>query len=244
MTKVLGIIGNPVAKSFSPTYFNEKFKRQKIDYQYKRFQLNEISEVEDVFSKEKQLVGFNVTSPFKESIIPFLDDCSDESLVLNSVNTVKIVDGRRIGYNTDIIGFEATLKSLGVTKEHCMVLGSGGAASAVKYVLSNRGIQFIQISRTPRNGMIGYDTIDQELVKKYSVIINTTTLGMSHQLHLKPKLPYRHISENNLFIDLIYEPRVTAFLLEGLNRGARIKNGFEMLIQQAEASWNIWSHTS
>ena len=125
-----------------------------------------------------------------------------------------------------------------------MVLGSGGAASAVKYVLSNRGIQFIQISRTPRNGMIGYDTIDQELVKKYSVIINTTTLGMSHQLHLKPKLPYRHISENNLFIDLIYEPRVTAFLLEGLNRGARIKNGFEMLIQQAEASWNIWSHTS
>lgn len=244
MTKVLGIIGNPVAKSFSPTYFNEKFKKHNLDYVYKRFQLNEIAEVENLFRTESRLVGLNVTSPFKESIIPFLDECSKESIALHSVNTIKIVKGRRLGYNTDVIGFRATLQGLDVKAQKCLVLGSGGAASAVKYVLTKEGHQFVQISRNPVKEMLGYGAVNKQLLKEYPVIINTTPLGMSHQKHLKPAIPYRYISRGNLLVDLIYEPRVTAFLLEGLNRGARIKNGYEMLIKQAEASWNIWSDKS
>lgn len=242
MTKLYGIIGNPVTHSFSPDYFSEKFKRLGLNYSYDRFHLNDISELSNVLNANPSLVGFNVTSPFKEAIIPYLTEISQEAKSIGAVNTVVRDGDSLIGYNTDIIGFDKTIASLGIGKKGCLVLGSGGASNAVKYVLSKRKMPFKQVSRSRQNGMISYKEIDKRLLDQFPVIINTTPLGMMNRINEKPALPYNHISGKSVLIDLVYKPRATAFLRAGLNRGARIKNGFQMLVEQAEASWKIWSH--
>ncbi|MFT5511691.1 MAG: shikimate dehydrogenase [Bacteroidia bacterium] len=240
--KIFGIIGNPVTHSFSPDYFNGKFKHLKFPFEYKRFALDDISEVEGIFQHEKNLVGLNVTSPFKQSIIPYLSDCDLQAKTLNAVNTIHIAKHGRNGYNTDIIGFEATLDSLKLKNDKCLVLGTGGAASAIIYVLNKRNHQFVQVSRNADKAQIKYHQIDYHILTEYPVIINTTPLGMAHNRGTKPNLPYSIIGPKNILIDLVYAPRVSSFLYEGLRRGARIKNGYEMLVSQAEASWKIWTN--
>ncbi len=241
MTKLYGIIGNPVTHSFSPDYFSEKFHKQGLPYRYERFQLAKISELKDVLKANPNLVGFNVTSPFKESILPYVSELSPEAQELQAVNTVVRKGDSLIGYNTDVIGFDKTISGLSFGKKGCLVLGTGGASKAVVYVLQQRNLPFKRVSRTKSIGGLTYDNINAEVLRQFPVIINTTPLGMMNRMNEKPMLPYQHIGVDHVLIDLVYKPRTTAFLEEGLSRGARIKNGFQMLVEQAEASWKIWS---
>lgn len=242
MTKLFGIIGNPVTHSFSPDYFNEKFKKNGLPCQYKRFPLSQISQLQDVLQNHPNLVGFNVTSPFKEAILPYVSELSPEAQELQAVNTVVRNGNELIGYNTDVIGFDKTITSLGIGKKGCLVLGTGGASKAVAYVLKQRNMPFNFVSRTKTNGVLSYDDINGDVLRQFPVVINTTPLGMMNRINQKPMIPYSKIGVDNVLIDLVYIPRTTAFLREGFNRGARIKNGFQMLVDQAEASWKIWSN--
>lgn len=238
MSKLYGILGKSLGHSFSPDYFSHKFQKLHIDAVYRKFEISHIDEVKRVLA-ESNLVGLNVTIPYKQEVIPYLDILSEEVNAIGAVNTILLKSGKSYGFNTDVVGFAQTLKSLNIGKTKCLVLGTGGAAKSVQYVLNQRNMECLSVSRSPENGQINYEQIDKPLLQQYPCIVNTTPLGMSPNIE-KPDLPYRYLSENNILIDLIYQPRVTPFLLEGLERGARIKNGFEMLISQAEASWKIW----
>jgi shikimate dehydrogenase len=241
MTKEFGIVGNPVKHSFSPEYFYTKFRKLKLPYVYHRFELTEIGEVLSLVRDNPKLAGFNVTSPFKQEIIPFLSSVSDEANEVGAVNTVVIKNGELHGFNTDIIGFNKVIGDLRIQRQRCLILGTGGASRAVIQVLNKRNMPFIQVSRNRNHGMIMYGDITNKILCDFPVIINTTPLGMQNSINSKPSIPYHHIDSHHVLIDLIYNPRTTVFLHEGLKRGARIKNGYQMLIEQAEASWKIWA---
>jgi shikimate dehydrogenase len=236
-----GLIGKSLDHSFSPAYFGEKFKKLGLTHTYEKFELQTIEQFPDVPKQHPELIGLNVTIPYKESIIPFLDELSPEAKEVEAVNTIAFSRGKLKGYNTDIHGFDAVWRSLYLRKEPCLVLGTGGASKAVVFVLKKHKVPFLNVSRNPTQDQIGYDEISTKLISEYPVIVNTTPLGMYPDVKSKPKLPYAVLDEKNVLIDLVYEPGTTAFLHEGLRRGARIKNGFQMLVEQAEASWNIWT---
>jgi len=236
-----GLIGKSLDHSFSPSYFAGKFQKLGLNHSYTAFELEAIDAFPALLKQHPNLVGLNVTIPYKESILSYMDELSVEAEEIRAVNTILIRDGKCIGHNTDIFGFEAMWRSLYLRREPCLVLGTGGASKAVCYVLEKRKVPFVQVSRSPLGGQIYYDEISRQLLKKYPIIVNTTPLGMYPNVFSKPNLPYSGLDEKNVLIDLVYEPRTTAFLREGLNRGSRIKNGFQMLVEQAEASWKIWS---
>jgi shikimate dehydrogenase len=240
MTKLFGIIGNPLGHSFSPEYFKLKFEKLDLPYVYEAFELKQISDVTLLMADHPELCGFNVTSPYKEAILPYLAKLSEEAKLIGAVNTVLNVEGHLHGFNTDVIGFDKVVHDLHLGIKGCLILGTGGASKAVKYVLTKRGLPYLQVSRTKKKDVIEYKSIDNEVLNRFPVIINTTPSGMKHQELSKPLLPYHLIGPKNVLIDLIYEPRVTAFLEEGLRRNSRVKNGYQMLIEQAEASWSIW----
>ena len=241
MTKLYGIIGNPVKHSFSPDYFNAKFQKLGLPYRYDAYELSSIEEITNLLKDKPTLAGFNVTSPFKEAIIPYLTNIDVAAQEIGAVNTVVRQGDTLLGYNTDIIGFDKTIASLGISGEKCLVLGNGGASSAVKYVLSKRSMPFVQVSRTKKRDFLTYKDLKENHMRDFPIIINTTPLGMMNRINEKPALSYQYLGADNVLVDLVYKPRTTRFLLEGLNRGTRIKNGFQMLIEQAEASWKIWS---
>ncbi len=241
MPKVFGIIGNPVEHSFSPQFFSDKFKRLGLSNVYKRFELPSIKAFNDVLKSEHNLSGLNVTSPYKEVIIEYLDELSPIAQEIQAVNTIEFYSDKLIGHNTDVIGFDAVIKGLNIGKTPCLILGTGGASKAVQFVLNNRNIPFLQVSRNNVAESISYSSIDTSIISKYPVVINTTPVGMGDLIGEKPPIPYQHISTDNILIDLIYKPRTTAFLEEGLRLGSRVKNGYQMLIEQAEASWEIWN---
>ncbi|MFT5724564.1 MAG: shikimate dehydrogenase [Bacteroidia bacterium] len=241
MTKDFGIIGNPVQHSFSPEYFNDKFQKLKLPYTYHGFELKKIKELEAVIQQYPNLFGLNVTSPYKEDIMSYLSTMSPEAMEVGAVNTVVIKGDKLHGFNTDVDGFDKVVEDLHVGRKGCLVLGTGGASKAVIHVLESRDMSYVQVSRSPKKNMIGYSDINQEMLSEYPVIINTTPLGMMNDIYSKPQLPYRFIGPQHVLVDLVYQPRTTAFLQEGLKRGARIKNGYQMLIEQAEAAWKIWS---
>lgn len=241
MVKEFGLIGKSLEHSFSPVYFTDKFARLGLDHTYTAFELSDINEFNSLIEKLPNLVGLNVTIPYKTTIIPFLSEMSEEAKAIGAVNTILVTSSGSIGYNTDVIGFEKTLKGLRPQQTNALVLGTGGASNAVVHVLNKMGMEYRLISRKPKGNQLGYAEVNKMMLREYPLIINTTPLGMYPNVEGKPDLPYQFLSERNLLLDLVYEPRVTSFLKEGLQRGARIKNGFEMLIQQAEASWAIWS---
>ena len=235
-----GLIGHPLGHSFSKAYFTAKFEREGLDCEYQNYDIEDVSII-----KQSNLTGFNVTIPYKESIIPYLDELDPTAKEIGAVNTVKALpDGRLKGYNTDVIGFEsswiASAKGLAMTTT-ALVLGTGGASKAVQYVLRKHRIAFHLVSRNPEKGDYTYAQLTPDIIKEHLLIINTTPVGMAPNIGMAPDIPYEAISDKHLLIDLIYNPEETLFLRHGKKHGANTVNGLTMLYSQAEASWKIWN---
>jgi len=241
-----GLIGYPLGHSFSASFFAEKFKNEGIDARYRNFPLESIQEFKDLVNKETTLLGLNVTVPYKQEVIAFLDSLSPTAKSVQAVNTIsfKRHEGHLelVGDNTDLIGFRKSLEQyLKAHHSSALVLGTGGSSKAVIYVLEQLGIKYTMVSRTARDEQIGYGSINDELLSKTKLIINTTPLGMHPREETFPSLPYEALSSNHLLFDLVYNPVKTKFLSLGEEHGAQIVNGHDMLIYQAEASWEIWN---
>ncbi|MEG1622226.1 MAG: shikimate dehydrogenase [Alistipes sp.] len=239
-----GLIGCPLHHSFSADYFNEKFAREGItDTTYTLFELQNIADLPPLLRLHPEMRGLNVTSPYKQTVMPYLDDCSVEAHRVGAVNCVRCQNGKLIGHNTDVIGFRNALGLfLGDTMpEQALVLGTGGASLAVQYVLAEYGITYTLISRDQGKGNYTYDQLPCEMIANNKLIINTTPLGMYPQIEEAPRLPYAFVSPEHYLFDLIYNPALTQFLDYGQQRGAHICNGQAMFIAQAEASWRIWN---
>jgi len=246
--KKYGLIGFPLSHSFSKRYFSEKFREEDIpDCEYENFEIKRIDNLSSLIKSYPNLCGLNVTIPYKESIIPYLDDLDKAAKKVGAVNVVKILkDHRKIGYNSDYYGFRFSLENwLGssMKKLKALLLGTGGAAKAVKCVLEDCRIEYKSISREKGRGDFIYtDFIDDpDLIKGYRLIINTTPLGMYPKISEAPNLPYEDMDSSYFLYDLIYNPEKTLFLEKGELSGANIKNGHEMLVLQAEKSWEIWN---
>jgi len=248
--KKLGLIGYPLSHSFSKKYFAEKFKREGIrGYEYDLYPLESIESLKDLLQKETSLVGLNVTIPYKQQVIPYLDALNDDAKSIGAVNTIKIVNGLLTGYNTDVYGFEYSLLDLikqskeqrAIANMKALILGTGGASKAVAYVLKKLNISYVFVSRSKTKVTLTYDEISPRIMDDHSIIINTTPLGMAPNVKSSPAIPYALLSRHHLFYDLVYNPEKTVFLEYAQNRGCPTKNGLEMLHLQAEKSWEIWT---
>lgn len=239
-----GLIGYPLSHSFSQRYFTEKFEREGIrGCSYSNFPLASIDELSAVLA-DPELCGLNVTIPYKEQVLPFLDARSPVVEAIGACNCIRIEGGRRTGHNTDVVGFEQSLlPHLGSHHRRALVLGTGGAAKAVEYVLGRLDIGYRLVTRRPRpdTGDLGYEQVDAALLTAYTLIINTTPLGMHPHTEECPPLPYEALGPRHYLFDLIYNPARTLFLQKGEARGAVVENGHEMLVLQAEESWRIWN---
>jgi shikimate dehydrogenase len=241
--KVYGLIGYPLSHSFSKGFFAEKFEKEDIKgCLYDSFPIPAIEEFPALLTQYPDLCGLNVTIPYKQAVMPFLDELSPAAADIKAVNCIDFRNGKKIGYNTDAIGFRRSLEPL-LQSHHdkALVLGTGGAAKAVQYVLKSLNIPYQLVSRQAAPGNITYDQLDEAIMASHTLIVNTTPLGMYPNVDASPELPYQLISSRHLLYDLIYNPATTAFLQQGADKGATIKNGHEMLILQAEASWEIWN---
>lgn len=241
-----GLIGRKLSHSFSAKYFAEKFECESLsdECRYDLFEMEDISCVEEFIASTEGLVGFNVTIPYKQQIIPYLTSLSDEARNIGAVNCVKILpDGSRIGYNTDVDGVRVSLdKLLGADEiEYALVLGTGGASQAVQYVLAERGISFSLVSRDATKGNIVYDDLTPEIIAANRLIINTTPVGMYPHIDQAPDIPYEELTSNHYLFDLVYNPERTLFLERGAIRGAHTLSGLDMLYAQAESAWKIWN---
>ena len=236
--KTFGLIGKSLSHSFSSRYFNEKFYKEGVtNIKYLNFELNDISEFPQLIKKQN-LSGLNVTLPYKESIIPFLDELSENAKRIGSVNTIQISNGKLIGHNTDVVGFKQSITPLLSGRNTALILGDGGAAKAVKFVFNQLNISHKTINR---NSSFDYSDITSQLIDCNTIIVNTTPLGMIPEIKNYPQIPYELLTEKHLLFDLIYNPKETLFLKYGRANKACTKNGLEMLQIQAETSWNIWN---
>ena len=241
--KHYGLIGRPLGHSASAKYFTTKFSREAIDAEYSLYELPDIGAIEALLPKD--IEGFNVNIPYKRDIMPLLDEISPEAQAVGAVNCVKCHDGRRTGYNTDVVGIRHSLDTLlGGEAEgvKALVLGTGGASQAVQYVLSERGIEHLIVSRDTTRGDLTYEDVTPEIVAEYRLIINATPVGMYPHTEEAPALPYAALTEANYLFDTIYNPVLTEFLRLGAQAGAHTINGQEMFTAQAEASWEIWNN--
>jgi shikimate dehydrogenase len=242
-----GIIGFPLLHSFSAKYFNEKFAIEKIEAEYSLKPLPPSPEGKEIRIGDEHLLeelldtldGMNVTMPYKQAIIPYLERLDETAEAVGAVNVVH----KRVGYNTDCIGFMESIRPLLGENDHkALVLGTGGASKAVCYGLKKLGVSPTLVSRTPKEGMLGYDQLTEEVMNEYTVIVNCTPLGMTPEENTYPAIPYEWISARHLLFDCVYNPEETLFLQKGKAQGARIKNGMEMLFGQAKAAWKIWDN--
>ena len=238
-----GLIGYPLSHSFSKKYFTDKFVTENIqDCRYDIFPIEQIEKLPALINDHPSLQGLNVTIPYKEKVIPYLDSYSEVVQLINACNCIVIRDGHLKGFNTDVIGFEHTLKQqLKPYHNDALVLGTGGAAKAVAYVLKQNGIRYLNVSRKRESADLTYEDLDNGVISNNKLIINTTPVGMYPDISVAPSLPYENVSSAHLFIDLIYNPAKTMFLQLAEQKGAMIQNGSEMLIVQAEESWKIWN---
>ncbi len=241
--KKYGLIGYPLSHSFSKKYFSEKFLRESItEVSYELYPIADISELPGLLAEYPALVGLNVTIPYKEKVIPYLSDLSPVVEAIGACNCIKISEGKLVGYNTDVIGFEKSLKKK--LKPHhtkALILGTGGSSKAVQYVLNKLGISFIKISRSNTAETITYEEIDEALLSSHALIVNTSPLGMFPNIEDCPAIPYQFLNASHYLFDLVYNPTKTKFLALGEKMGAVIENGSDMLVDQAEASWEIWN---
>ena len=236
--KTYGLIGKNISYSFSRNYFANKFKKEDIkNSQYINFDIDNLSELNNIFNTDN--FGFNVTIPYKEAIIPYLDSLDFHAEKIGAVNTIKLENGKKIGFNTDWIGFKKSIEPL-LNSHHtkALVLGTGGASKAVIYALDQLKIETLMVSRY---GEISYEDLSEEIIQNHAIIINCTPVGTFPNVDAAPEIPYHFITKNHLVYDLIYNPAETLFLKKCKEKGAVVKNGLEMLEIQAEASWKIWN---
>ena len=235
--KTYGLIGENLEQSFSAQYFKKKFISEKIkNTQYLNFELKDISEFKRL-AEDHEISGLNVTIPYKEKIIPFLDELSEEAKIIGAVNTIRFKNKKSIGYNTDHIGFANSIKAVLDGRNKAIVIGDGGSAKAIKYALKKLDITF---KTATRNSSFDCSDITSQTTGYYNIIINTTPLGSYPKIYEFPEIPYEYLNNNHLLFDLIYNPEETKFLSYGKANNAQTKNGLEMLKIQAEESWNIW----
>ena len=241
-----GLIGYPLGHSFSIGYFNERFENENIDAKYINFEIPSIDDLPEVLASNPQLKGLNVTIPYKEKVIPFLDSVSPEARAIGAVNVIRVTHkGNKVilrGFNSDVIGFTKSIEPM-LEKCHkkALILGTGGASKAVNYGLKSLGLETVFVSRYERPDTIQYESITPDVVKEYNVIVNCTPLGLYPHSDECPKLPYEALDSHNILYDLIYNPDQTLFMKKGLAHGAQVKNGLEMLLLQAFASWEFWN---
>lgn len=243
--KLFGLLGKNISYSFSRGYFTEKFKELNLNqHKYVNFDLQEIKDFPAIIDENENLKGINVTIPYKEAVIPFLSKLDKTAEEIGAVNTIKFTKrGDLKGYNSDVVGFENSISPL-LKKHHkrALILGTGGASKAIAYALKRNDIKFKFVSRKPKSKKeISYDDLTQEVLEKYTIIINSTPVGTSPEIDKCPNIPYQFITNKHILYDLIYNPAETTFLSKGKEKGATIKNGLEMLKLQAEESWRIWN---
>ena len=239
-----GLIGKKLSHSFSKKYFTEKFEREGIqDAQYELYELPEAKELRSLLQREPELVGLNVTVPYKEDVIPLLDELDEAAAKIGAVNTIRISGGKTKGFNTDYVGFKGTLEEFYPEEERkqALVLGTGGAAKAVWAALDALAIPYKSVSRTPAEQELAYEQLTPALLQTYNLIINTTPLGMHPHTDSAPALPYEALTAQHYLYDLVYNPEQTLFLQKGATAGAKTCNGLDMLYRQADAAWSIWN---
>jgi shikimate dehydrogenase len=243
--KQYGLIGYPLGHSFSKKYFEEKFEKENIaNASFTLFPIAEAKGFINIVAQNKNLQGLAVTIPHKQAVMQYLHHISKEAKEIGAVNCISINNNITTGYNTDVVGFEQSLKPLLEAQHtHALVLGTGGASKAVQYVLKKLHIPFVLVSRTKNQAenIVCYEDVNEELIEQHELIINTTPLGMTPNEEGLPSIPYNFLTPKHLLYDLVYKPAKTQFLQKGAEQGCTIKNGFEMLILQAEKNWEIWN---
>jgi len=241
--KQFGLVGKNIDYSFSKKYFTEKFEKENlINHNYQNFDIQSVFEITQIV-KNPNLCGLNVTIPYKEEIIPFLDKISKKAKKIGAVNTIKITKkGKLKGYNTDFFGFQKSLSSL-LNEHHkkALILGTGGASKAVAFALKKLGIQYSFVSQKLRRDYLSYEKLNEAIFQEYQIIINCTPLGTFPDINSCPNIPYDLLNSNHIVFDLVYNPEETIFLQKAKQNGATTKNGMEMLVFQAEKAWEIWN---
>ena len=241
-----GLIGYPLGHSFSVSYFNQKFADEGINAKYENYEIASIDELTEILDKTPELRGLNVTIPYKEKVIPFLDSISPEARAIGAVDVIRVTHEKYKtilkGFNSDVIGFTQSIEPMLDKKWHkkALILGTGGASKAINFGLKSLGLETVFVSRYERPDTIQYERITPEVIKEYNVIVNCTPLGMYPKTDECPNLPYEAMENHTILYDLVYNPDQTLFMRKGAEYGAEVKNGLEMLLLQAFASWEFW----
>ncbi|GGB86294.1 shikimate 5-dehydrogenase [Flavobacterium suaedae] len=241
--KVFGLIGKNISYSFSAEYFAKKFSKQKLENcSYQNFDIDDIKELKNIIANTSNLKGLNVTIPYKEEVIPLLDSISKKAKKIGAVNTIAFYDNKLKGYNTDHYGFKHSLKPLLYPyHKKALILGTGGASKAVAFALRKLSIEYNFVSRNGKDNIFTYNELNEQVFKEYQIIINTTPLGTYPNVEALPPLNYNLFTKKHIAFDLVYNPEETAFLKAAKANGAVIKNGYDMLVYQAEKAWSIWN---
>lgn len=246
--KIYGLIGYPLVHSFSKNYFNQKFEAEHINAKYINFEIPDIGDLMELIAETPNLCGLNVTIPYKEQVLPYLNDIDPAAKRIGAVNVIKFVNGKNpndfklIGYNSDYIGFGDSIRPLLKPEmKRALVLGTGGASKAVGVALEDLGVTPQLVSRTKRPGVLTYDELTPEVMAEHKIIVNTTPLGLYPNVDTCPDIPYDLLDETYLCYDLLYNPDTTLFMKKAAEHGAQVKNGLEMLLLQAFVSWEIWN---
>lgn len=241
-SRKFGLIGKNIDYSFSKKYFSEKFKKENLDCTYSNFDIENISLIESILQKNG-ISGYNVTIPYKQEIIKFLDEIDEVAKAIGAVNTIKKIDNKNIGFNTDSIGFEKSLIPLIENKkpDSALILGGGGASKAVKYVLKKFKINYSTVSRKEGKSEFIYENLNDVIINRFKMIINCSPVGTFPNINKCPNIPYKHLTKEHVLYDLVYNPIESLFLRRGRELGCKTKNGLEMLEIQANESWRIWN---
>ncbi len=240
-----GLIGYPLKHSFSIGYFNNKFKDESIDAEYINFEIPSIKDLKGILKNNPNLKGLNVTIPYKEQVIPYLDELSANAKEIGAVNVIKFIRNKGklklVGYNSDIIGFKQSIESM-LTEFHrkALILGTGGSSKAVYHGLRQLGLEAEFVSREKKKGTLTYSDLNEQIMANYTVIVNCTPIGLFPNSDKCPDIPYEFLTPQHLLYDLIYNPDETLFMTKGKEKGAKVKNGLEMLLLQAFVSWEFW----
>lgn len=243
MKKIYGLLGRNIGYSFSKSFFSEKFKNENLNYEYINFDITEIKDIVDII-KNPQVQGLNVTIPYKEEIISYLDDLDPIAKEIGAVNVIKLNKDQKLkGYNSDYYGFTESLKPLLNEKiKKALILGTGGASKAIAYALNQLNIEYTFVSRNPDFNELSYIDLDEDIMSAYTLIINCTPLGTYPNIENYPDIPYEYVTKNHVLYDLIYNPEETTFMSKGKEKGAKVSNGLKMLILQAKKAWEIWNN--
>lgn len=243
-----GLIGFPLGHSFSRNFFNEKFENEGIKAKYINFEIPQIEDLPEILASNPELKGLNVTIPYKQKVMAYLDELSPEAKAIGAVNVIRVSHkGKDVvlkGFNSDVIGFTRSIEPmLEPAHKKALILGTGGASKAIEYGLKTLGLETLFVSRTKKENTITYEEVTPEIIKEYNVIVNCTPLGMYPKADTCPDIPYEAMDGHTILYDLIYNPDETLFLTKGARYGATMKNGLEMLLLQAFASWEFWNDT-